>query len=334
MYYDIETKTLKVRVGRRNDYIGEPYEVEFLDKSSGKMVRKQLDPCENFMRADHIRDLYSRKMKDLYNDMFGDCFDMKDEDRPSLIVYGELFRGFWNNCNIASWIRVQWQVQYHPENKFMAFDIVTIVPGRERVLSYTNYDKCIELFEKHGIPYVPILFRGTFEEVFTKSQVTKESPSTFPAMFGLETKLPNIREGHVIKFIEPIYVKGELAYIKDRTKQFNEVQQSDKSNRMSKSNGISDELQKIIDQAQDYVTSQRFENVLSKNDSVPLNGSIEKKTLNMLVNQFVEDALKDLGSDLPEPLSVNDLKVVRKSISQHAFEVADKYCNWGIKEDK
>ncbi len=330
VYYDTETKNLKVRVGRRNDYIGEPYEVKFRDKSTGEMVVKKLDPCENFMRADHIRDLYSEKMKNLYIDMFGDCSGMKDEDRPSLIVYGEIFGGFWNNCNTAPWIRVQWQVQYHPENKFMAFDIVTIVPGRERVISYTNYDKCIELFKKHEIPYVPILFRGTFEEVFAKSQATKESDSTIPEIFKLKSEFRNTREGHVIKFIEPVYFKEEPIYLKDKNTDFIEIQNTDK---MSKSNGVSDELQKIIDQAQDYVNPQRFENVLSKNDSIPLDGSIEKKTLNMLVNQLIEDALKDLGKDLPKKLPVNDLKVVRKSITQPAFEVASGYCNWGTKED-
>ena len=319
------TDGVTVRVGKRTSFIGEPYDVKFFDRSSSKDTTKTCDPRAGFFRADHIAALYSDNVKALHFELFGDCHEAQ---RPIVIVYGEIFGGFYNNEIKKPWQRVQVEVQYHPENKFMAFDIVTVDQKREHFKTqYTNYDKCVELFERHKIPYVPVLFRGTFDEVYAKSQSTNADKTTIPTLLGLEDmKEPNIREGHVLKPVEPAYIGRDIVYIKDKNDKFTEVCKFKKSK--PQSSETSYDIQEFLEAAPNYITSQRFANVISKFGPVSLDGDIEKKILNELNILFLTDALKDLQKDLGHELSGGDLKEVRKSITLKAFETAGRYCNW------
>lgn len=266
-------------------------------------------------------------------ELFGNCLKLPKDQRPITTVYGEIFGGYYNDLTKKPWSRVQLEVQYHPENKFMAFDIVTDDPSRDKFkLRYTNYDQCIELWERYQIPYVPVLFRGTFDEVYDKSQATNADPTTIPKLLGIDEMPNNIREGHVLKPVEPVYIGRNIVYIKDKNERFTEVRTSKKKNmsmsRYGPEEKVNYDYYEILDTAPHYITEQRFANVLSKYGSVPLDGTIEKKVLNELITLFVDDILKDVQKDVNVTLVSSDLQDIRKSISTSAFDTASKYCKW------
>lgn len=315
----------EVKVGKRNAYLI-PYEVKFMDKASGGEIVKLCDPRTGFFRADHIANLYSGNVKALHSELFGDCSKI---EKPYIVVYGEIFGGLYNNETKKPWQRVQTEVQYHHENKFMAFDIVTYDNFK---LRYTNYDRCIELFEKHKIPYIPILFDGTFKEVYEKSQSTNADPTTIPKMFGLEEIIPNIREGHVLKPVEPAYVGRDIIYIKDKNDKFKEVHTRKKNpismSRYAPGEAVGYDFKEFLGEAPNYITEQRCATVISKYGFVPLDGTVEKKVLNELVALYIDDVIKDLQKDLKYILTGDDFKDLRKHITSQSFETMGKYCKW------
>ena len=318
----------EVKVGKRTAYLI-PYEVKFMDKASGKEIVKLCDPRAGFFRADHIANLYSNNVKALHSELFGDCSKIEKSEKPYIIVYGEIFGGFYNDETKKPWQRVQLEVQYHPENKFMAFDIVTYDNFK---LRYTNYDRCIELFEKHKIPYIPILFTGTFKEVYEKSQSTNADPTTIPKMFGLEEIIPNIREGHVLKPVEPAYAGRDIIYIKDKNDKFKEVHARKKNpismSRYAPGEVVGYDFKEFLEEAPNYITDQRCATVISKYGFVPLDETVEKKVLNELVVLYLDDIIKDLQKDLGHVLIGGDYKDLRKHITPQSFETVRKYCKW------
>lgn len=317
------TDGVEVKVGKRTSYLI-PYEVKV-----GKEIVKPCDQRVGFFRADHIANLYSDNVKALHFELFGDCSKIEKSEKPYIIVYGEIFGGFYNDEVKNPWQRVQLEVQYHPENKFMAFDIVTYDKFK---LRYTNYERCIELFEKHKIPYIPILFEGTFKEVYEKSQSINADPTTIPKMFGLEEMPRNIREGHVLKPIEPAYVGRDIIYIKDKNDKFKEVHARKKNptsmSRYNPGEVPNYNIDEVIDNAPNYITEQRCATVISKYGYVPLDGTIEKKVLNELVVLYLDDIIKDVQKDLGQVLTGGDYKELRKKITPQSFETVGKYCKW------
>ena len=116
-----------------------------------------------------------------------------------LTVYGELCGGMYRHPDVEKVkgaIKIQGRVDYHPDNKFVPFDIVLRWPNGSTIM-YFDQDEVVELCKQVALPYPIILFKGTFDEClnFPVEFIDK----TGNILWGLPIIEKNISEGIVIK---------------------------------------------------------------------------------------------------------------------------------------
>jgi Rnl2 family RNA ligase len=242
---------------------------------------------------------------------FFNCYDLVQETIPQinklfsllkgkqLIVYGELIGGKYEGFKSDKYKPIQRGISYRPDYAFVFFDIM--VDG-----NFLNYDKCIELFEKVGLYYAKILFRGTADECLKWSSEHRENPTFYPEEHKFPTLEDNIREGHVIKPLDQLFFKnGNRVYLKDKGIKFQE-KKNDTQKEKKKSNSEDVEWKNYADNAILYVTKQRLANILSKF------GTPEEKDVKKLCELLFQDVINDYTEEIQCP----DL---RKTIGKNGY---------------
>jgi Rnl2 family RNA ligase len=257
--------------------------------------------------------------------------------KPLVTVVGELFGDIVNTDVFYS--------ASITEPKFKVFDI--FVDGK-----CINYETVITWCKEADIPYVSILAKGTFTELYTnlttdvenfESEIYKEYNETLP-----EHITKNYAEGYILKPIEyRKFPKGDRVIVKVKHSKYNECVATSiigttttaHVNRKRYEDEDQDkyrrellikfpELKDVCAEAVQYVNTTRLQNVLS-------NLSEEEKQNNTIkVNKLVQDAWKDFTSDCQiekkfRSFILNAMREQARSLISHTYEATlnklDKY---------
>jgi Rnl2 family RNA ligase len=226
--------------------------------------------------------------------IFQQCMKSADD---VVRVYGEIFGGLYEHPDVekvSGATRVQKGVEYCPDNRFIAFDIMV----------NDRYVKDAELL--HCEP----LHVGTLQECLSMNQ---EFETTIPATLGLPLKENNKAEGLVIKPENGTYLgNGKRAIIKKKSSAFSEVSKS-----KAKKNPIlalSDPaLKEVADRLGEYITENRLRNVLSHL------GELEPSDFGKVLKTFNADVLEEFESEVGfGDLEKDQKKMLRKILNNTA----------------
>lgn len=259
----------------------------------------------SFITGKEIDTFYNcRNVIDSYRDRILKLFALLDA--KVVIIYGELFGGHYPGIKSKA-TSVQKGVYYHPEQDFYAFDIVA--DGKT-----LNYDLAVKLFESVNLIYAKILYRGSLKDVLKWSDEHKSDITTIPSYYGLPSIPDNKREGHVLKPSEAQYLGNSLIMLKDKNPHFSEKQKVS----VKISQADDPELQKVIEQAIEYVNSRRYDNIVSKI------GIVSKKDVGRLIGLLSKDALEDYSKDNDIFLEKENITKLHKAVNNAARSIVLK----------
>jgi len=190
---------------------------------------------------------------------------------------------------IKTAMKIQHGVWYSPDNQFLAFDIMV----NEEFVSGREFDMYCKLFD---IPYLPILFRGTFDECLEYNPLFE---SLVYQQFNLPKIDNNFAEGVVIKPDKPKWFHNKTRVIlKNKTEKFKEVSRNrNKEKKQCKFEDLSPEFHNLVTEMEKYVTPNRLVNVLSKM------GDITDKDFRKIIKELSTDVMKDFLKDFTNQFS-------------------------------
>lgn len=230
-----------------------------------------LEGDELFYNANDMLMKYSKKVEALLYYL----------EAKTIFIYGELFGGYYPHENVErskTACKVQKGVYYHPENKFLAFDI--IVDDK-----YLNLPQFIEACEKFDIPYIPVLFKGNLDECL---KYPNEFQTTIPDLFDLPVIENNICEGVVIKPCEPWFVGESRVILKNKNELFSEKEHVHKEKIIIE---LSEAAQGCLNRLLKYASENRLNSVVSKIGEVTL------KDFGKVLGDFNQDILSEFELD-------------------------------------
>jgi len=240
------------------------------------------------------------KISDIYVLMI-----QKYPDINSVTVFGELFGGSYPGIK-GDYKAIQTGIRYHPMQQFCAFDIRVRTGTNPHFL---NYDEAISLFEKVGLFYAKILYRGSFHTCLEWSEKNKSTNSTIPDLFGLPPVKENMREGHVLKPLNPTYThRGEPIVLKDKNDKFNEKRE--KKEKIESKQDQSD-VENAVTLVTSYITQNRYDAVVSKHGP----DLCRRENSGKLIGLITQDALIDFKKDRNIQLKREQVKEVNKRLS-------------------
>lgn len=150
------------------------------------------------------------------------------DDNFQIIIYGELFGGKYPHPEVEANRTVepiQNGIYYSPDICFCAFDIALVTTLTKE---YLGYERCLELFDKHGIFHSKPLFIGSLSKALDFST---RKDSTVPIALGLPPLGTNLIEGVVVK---PYCLRcnaSKRVIFKTKNKEFDEDEQYRSSER-------------------------------------------------------------------------------------------------------
>ena len=218
---------------------------------------------------------------------FYECQEVIDEIAPKIlafcsdydtqiVIYGEL-------CGDG----IQKRVNYGKKS-FVAFDV-------HCTNSNNPVDKefAIDLCERIGIPFVPVLFRGSFEDCLAVNNTFKSllTPEGYDSA--------NIAEGVVIEPVNPAWFhNGSRVYFKNKSEKFSE--KKEKQNvKVSEELNLSEASQSVLNNLTSYVTESRVVSVISKI------GKVGTRDFQRILGLTAQDAIEDYEKDTD--VSVKDV---------------------------
>ena len=214
-----------------------------------------------------------------------------------LTVYGELCGGMYRHPDVEKVkgaIKIQGRVDYHPDNKFVPFDIVLRWPNGSTIM-YFDQDEVVELCKQVALPYPIILFKGTFDEClnFPVEFIDK----TGNILWGLPIIEKNISEGIVIKPNKAMFrPNNERVILKKKGEKFKErISKNKEPKEVLPMNEI--EL-KWFNTITEFVTESRLMSVLSKIDCSKLND----KMFGLILGSFLKDLWTDFNKEYEEEI--------------------------------
>lgn len=138
------------------------------------------------------------------------------EEVKCVHFFGELYGGHYTGAGadpeLGKVSRIQKGVEYSPNPEFACFDVMLTFDASDPkapvhdTSEFMDQDGVRALCKKHGIPTVPILFRGKFADAISYSRNTYQSLTTVPPHHGLAST--SIREGNVLKPVVPEWWRG------------------------------------------------------------------------------------------------------------------------------
>lgn len=217
---------------------------------------------------------------------FYGCQEVIDEIAPKIlafcsdydtqiVIYGELYGD-----------GIQKRVNYGKKS-FVAFDV-------HCANSDTPVDKefAIDLCERIGISFAPVLFRGNFEDCLAVNNTFKSLLT--PEGYGDE----NIAEGVVIEPVNPAWFRnGSRVYFKNKSEKFSEKKEKTKVD-VAQELSLSEASQSVLHNLASYVTESRVVSVISKIGKVGTKDF--QRILGLTVQDAIEEYEKDAGVDVKD----------------------------------
>jgi Rnl2 family RNA ligase len=217
-----------------------------------------------------------------------------------ITIYGELFGGEYEGYHKKT-KPVQKEIQYHPEYKFIPFDIKVDK-------DFLNWNKFVETIKETNFKLLEPLIIGDYETVVNfevEQKITK-----IPELYNLPPIQSNFMEGIVIKPTEELYDRRHSRIIiKKKTKQFTE------KNKTSGVIIVPENIQKI----QCYITKNRLNNVISKELEVSV------KDTGRLIKLLLDDSFEEYLKETTDVITAKNLKIARKMLTLSAVLVVRKY---------
>lgn len=264
-----------------------------------------LDEKEGFFQLPEIQKKYEANLEQLFN-------KIETENKLDTLVvrlYGELFGSCYPGGK-SKHAAVQKGIYYSPDTNFLAFDVMVADV-------YMNYDKAIELFKECSISYLPILHRGTLEELLKLDPIFK---STIPTLLGCDEKIDlgaNHAEGYVLKPLECHLIARNDAenaqnriILKLKNPAFDEVGKKSVSNVKEKI------IVEIPESLQTYalgcINANRYDSVISKLTEE------ERKNKGKVIPAMIKDIMTDVEKD--HVLEVAVKKLLNSYVSKHVGE--------------
>jgi len=238
---------------------------------------------EKFYNWQLVRDENKQNILNMFNlisDRFSDPLD-------EVYVFGELFGGHYQHKDVIqsnTSIRLQKGISYHPENKFMAFDI--FIRLKNLKTRWLNYKEFIIITLSSNIMTVPALFMGTLEECLDYPNAIH---TKVPLYFNLPEIEDNIAEGIVIKPYFPIFLGKSRIILKNKNNKFKEKVKKKKNKIIQ--NEFSEIQLKYINEYNLYLSKERFINAASKI------GEPDFEKFSQFSKEIFLDALKDFLED-------------------------------------
>jgi Rnl2 family RNA ligase len=262
---------------------------------------KFYDYEELFARyEDRIISLFAR-MKSTYADL------------QSLSIFGEMFGGVYPHPDVKNYSKVQ-NIQkgvfYSPVHEFYGFDLY--ISGCE-TSRYLSVDDTNAFFEAENFFYAKTLFQGNIDECL---QYPNMFQSHIAEWFGLPPIDDNICEGVVIRPVEPTYFRnGSRLLLKSKNSRFAEKKSVKKREpSLFVEPSYSEPLKELLPVAEDYVTENRLNNVVSKIGHVSI-----PKDMGKLIGLFSKDALEDFlkeHSGLYASLEKSEQKILNTHVNK------------------
>lgn len=244
------------------------------------------------------------------------------EDREAVIFYGEIFGGAYPHKEIDKESDllphneghnrvVQHGVWYCPEDDWACFDIRMLTDNDNWTFVHQSF--LFHQCEKYGIPTVPLL--AVVSSIDEALAYPNDGQSVVYQRYGLPRIENNIMEGVVIKPGCSVYLSSnERAVIKNKNDHFKEIHHHKIARTIE--SGSAEAL--LIEEAKDYITEARMDNVISKF------GEVGRKDIGTIIGLLGKDAcaefLKDHEGDL-NLLTEEQQKQVKKVFGGEAAKL-------------
>jgi len=241
-----------------------------------------------------------------------------NEDVATVHFFGELIGGRYKHPdveNIPSVKNVQNGIMYAPDIEIVFFDIMVAGEkkdiGMHKVAHLNRHDFVHIMESMPGANYLPTLFAGTFDECLLFSREHKEDITEIPHIFGLPDIDGNIREGHIIKSHETLYIPGRDRNIRSILKDKNEKFSERKPKERKPIEPLSGEVLAVVSRCDELINENRLRNVISHI------GNIEQKDFGVVLRALNSDVLGEMGKDDEEfkMLGKGDLRSVTKHVN-------------------
>jgi Rnl2 family RNA ligase len=271
---------------------------------------------ERFYEYEEILEKYCGKILALFAEIKLQCADMQE-----LIVYGELFGGSYKHPEVKKDTRlstIQKGVFYTPKHEFYVYDLYLQTTENG---SYLSVDKANAYFEKFDFLYAKTLFRGNLDACLGY-------PNAFPSLISGWLGLPqiedNVCEGVVIRPVEPIYLRnGARIILKNKNERFAEKKSVKRNPHIQKvAPEFSPQLTDLLPVAEQYITENRLNNVISKIGEI----SVPKdfgKIFGLFSKDILDDFLKENGEKYYN-LDKTEQKLLNKQVTNIAANLAKK----------
>ncbi len=285
--FSFYTDGVTIKIAKRTDFVSEE---------------------ETFYNAHEVAKRYKEKVLEAFKTVQSEF-----QETQFIVIFGELFGGNYNHKEVPAVknaIKVQKGIDYCPENDFYAFDIK--VNGTH----YLTVDSVNSVFEQTGFFYAKTLFKGTLEEAL---RYPNEFNSLIPNWYGLPQLENNICEGVIIKPNVPKYFgNGSRVILKNKNEKWEEVVKNNKPKKEHKEVYFSEASQIVWEHIQNYITTNRLYNVLSKE------GEFQPKMMGKLVGLLSQDVITDFRKDHPTALDVlekEEQKSINKSVNNKVISL-------------
>lgn len=258
-----------------------------------------------------------RKKVEPYVIQLFEYLNKKISNLKRVVLYGELFGGKYPGFKEEKGKKKRKPIQKHifycPQFNFYSFDVKVIVENektkqdQEEWLSFLDFEKCMKHIK---MPiYSLAMFKGTLEDCLNEPLFFK---TTIPKLLGLDpVKKGNLAEGMVVKPYDTVlYESLKRVMIKRKNKDFIEVDA--KKKKRKKKQDLPEEVTKVWDDLERYITKNRLDNVISKI------GEVTRKDTRKMIQLLSNDALEEFEIHFPgwkKKVEKKNMRMIKKKIS-------------------
>jgi len=277
-----------------------------------------VEKSEKFYDYQELLEQYTPKVINLFSIIKKDY-----PDTISISVFGEMFGGKYPHPEVKAvknTMLIQKGVYYCPFHEFYAFDLYI---STENTSYYLAVDEANNYFETENFFYAKTLFKGTLAECL---KFPNDLPSQISEWLGFPPIADNISEGIIIRPVIPTYLKnGSRVLLKSKNARFAEKKAIKKRTpKLFVEPSYSQELNILLPIAEQYITENRLNNVISKIGNI----SMPKET-GKLIGLFSKDILEDFlkeNSNKYFLLEKSEQKILNHHVNSLATKVIKKVC--------
>ncbi|NDW08875.1 RNA ligase, Rnl2 family [Dysgonomonas sp. 520] len=271
---------------------------------------------EKFYNYEELLEKYKERVIGLYH-----LIKEKYTDTESVSIYGEMFGGKYPHPDIMNDTRImciQKGVFYSPNHEFYGFDLYVCGTENNRYLPVNEMNR---FFEEGGFFYAKTLLEGSLDECLLYPNAFQ---SRIAEWMGLPPIEENICEGVVIRPEETVFFRnGSRLLLKNKNSKFSEKKSIKKrQSALFVEPTYSEELNNLLVVAEEYITENRLNNVISKIGEISV-----PKDLGRLIGLLSKDALEDFEKEHSSDyafLEKSEQKILNRHINKQATEIIKK----------